>query len=55
MSNINKVKIQGNEDRNNMVNALANNGHKVCVEKEESKEYLIEKDYYVCYELKKED
>ena len=46
-----KVKIDGYDDRNKMVNALANNGHKVWVEEKPSQTFLTEKDYHVCFEI----
>ncbi|MBN2591597.1 MAG: hypothetical protein JXA96_17155 [Sedimentisphaerales bacterium] len=43
-----KVKIDGYEDRNRMVNALARNGHKVWVEKKRN--FPSDYDFFVCFE-----
>ena len=43
-----RVKIQGPDDRNQMVNALAHNGYKVWVEKK--RKFPYEDDFFVCFE-----
>lgn len=53
MSKILRVKIQGHTDRNNMVNALANNRHRVWVEEKEV--YVSGTDYYVCFEITEDE
>jgi len=48
-----RVNIQNGQDRENMVNALANAGYKVCVDKVEDERLLYNNHrYYVCFELK---
>ncbi len=46
-----KVKMNCWDDRNNMITALANSGHKVWVEEKETSSFGFEKEYFVVFEL----